>query len=194
MTAEARRTSIVVAASELFAKVGYQRCRMSDVAARVGVTEPVVFQNFGSKASLYAAVLEYAATEMSAALRTSGQAAGSISAALHQLVTPEHLDRLHASGAPGALFADAVSLTTEPGVTAAARKAMRRVADALADLLSEGQANGDIRASLDPVATAWWILSLIASQRFRATLMPSRVRLDPQLAALTLAGIATTCD
>ncbi len=115
MSAEARRTTIVIAASELFAKVGYQRCRMSDVANRVGVT-------------------------------------------------------------------------------ASARKGMRRVADALADLLAEGQATGEIRASLDPAAAAWWLLSLIASQRFRAALMPSRGRLDPQLAAITLAAITTTTD
>jgi AcrR family transcriptional regulator len=192
MSAEARRTSIVAAATELFATVGYQRCRMSDVAARIGVTEPVVFQNFGSKALLYAAVLEHVATEMATRLRTASQHAGSVSAALHGLLSPRHLDRMHTSGAPGTLFADAAWLTTEPAVTAAARRGMRRIADALADLLSEGQANGEIRASLDPATGAWWLLSVIASQQFRATLMPRRVRLDPELAAIALAAITTT--
>jgi AcrR family transcriptional regulator len=41
---------------------------VSEVAARVGVTEPVIFQNFGSKAALFAAVIERAAAEVRAAL------------------------------------------------------------------------------------------------------------------------------
>ena len=41
----------------MFAEAGYRAGKVSDVAARVGVTEPVIFQNFGSKAALFAAVL-----------------------------------------------------------------------------------------------------------------------------------------
>ena len=52
MTAEQRRTSILDAATEVFAAAGYRAGKVSDVAARVGVTEPVIFQNFGSKAAL----------------------------------------------------------------------------------------------------------------------------------------------
>jgi AcrR family transcriptional regulator len=63
-----RRETILDAAAEVFAQVGYRAAKVSDVAARVGVTEPVVFQNFGSKAVLFAAVLERAAAEVRASL------------------------------------------------------------------------------------------------------------------------------
>src|SRR5215471_14679276 len=53
-----RRESILRAATTVFAQAGYRAAKVSDVAARVGVTEPVIFQNFGSKAALYAAVLD----------------------------------------------------------------------------------------------------------------------------------------
>ena len=61
LTAEQRRESILNAATEVFAAAGYRAAKVSDVAARIGVSEPVIFQNFGSKEALYAAVLDRAA-------------------------------------------------------------------------------------------------------------------------------------
>ena|SRR5215469_9999964 len=43
--------------------------RVSEVAARVGVSEPVIFQNFGSKAALYTAVLGRVASQVRTELR-----------------------------------------------------------------------------------------------------------------------------
>jgi AcrR family transcriptional regulator len=177
LAAADRRASIVAAAGELFAELGYQRCRVSDVAARLGITEPVVFQNFGSKAGLYAAVLNDAADTMVAELhRLLDDDGASVLAVLGEILAPGHLERIHAQGSPGALFADAVALTTEPGIEEAARRGMRKVADALADLVRRGQAQGEISADVDPAAAAWGMLSLIASHRFRNVVMPDRKR------------------
>ena len=68
LTAEERRETILEAATEVFAASGYRAGKVSDVAARIGVTEPVIFQNFGSKAALFAAVLERAAAEIRSSL------------------------------------------------------------------------------------------------------------------------------
>jgi AcrR family transcriptional regulator len=68
LPAAERRETILRAASAVFAESGYRAAKVSDVAARVGVTEPVIFQNFGSKAALFAAVIERAAAEVRAAL------------------------------------------------------------------------------------------------------------------------------
>jgi AcrR family transcriptional regulator len=177
LAAADRRASIVAAAGELFAELGYQRCRVSDVAARLGITEPVAFQNFGSKAGLYAAVLNDAADTMVAELhRLLDDDGASVLAVLGEILAPGHLERIHAQGSPGALFADAVALTTEPGIEEAARRGMRKVADALADLVRRGQAQGEISADVDPAAAAWGMLSLIASHRFRNVVMPDRKR------------------
>jgi AcrR family transcriptional regulator len=177
LAAADRRASIVAAAGELFAELGYQRCRVSDVAARLGITEPVVFQNFGSKAGLYAAVLNDAADTMVAELhRLLDDDGAPVLAVLGEILAPGHLERIHAQGSPGALFADAVALTTEPGIEEAARRGMRKVADALADLVRRGQAQGEISADVDPAAAAWGMLSLIASHRFRNVVMPDRKR------------------
>ena len=68
LPAAERRETILRAAAEVFAAAGYRAAKVSDVAQRVGVTEPVIFQNFGSKAGLFAAVVERAAAEARASL------------------------------------------------------------------------------------------------------------------------------
>jgi AcrR family transcriptional regulator len=50
---EAKRNSIVVAATTLFAQRGYHRARMDDVAAALGISKGSVFQHFGSKEQLF---------------------------------------------------------------------------------------------------------------------------------------------
>jgi AcrR family transcriptional regulator len=177
LAAADRRASIVAVAGELFAELGYQRCRVSDVASRLGITEPVVFQNFGSKAGLYAAVLTDAADALVAELQAlADDRSASVIALLAEILAPGHIARMHAQGLPGALFADAVALTTEPSVEEAARRGIRNVADALADLVRHGQAQGEISPDVDPPAVAWAMLSLIASHRFRNVAMPDRQR------------------
>src|ERR1700722_7544356 len=63
LPAAERRGTILRAAAEMFAESGYRAAKVSDVAARVGVSEPVIFQNFGSKSALFAAVIGRAAAQ-----------------------------------------------------------------------------------------------------------------------------------
>lgn len=58
MTREKRRTVIARAAEELFAQHGYAEASMDAIAKRAGVTAPVIYQHFGSKAGLHLALLE----------------------------------------------------------------------------------------------------------------------------------------
>jgi AcrR family transcriptional regulator len=88
MPAAERRETILRAAAEVFAEAGYRAGKVSDVAARVGVTEPVIFQNFGSKAALFAAVLERAAAEVRASLDEMAAGAGSASGLLAHVLGP----------------------------------------------------------------------------------------------------------
>ena len=77
MPAAERRETILRAAAEVFAVAGYRAAKVSDVAARIGVTEPVIFQNFGSKAALFAAVVERAAAEVRNSLDELAEGFGS---------------------------------------------------------------------------------------------------------------------
>jgi AcrR family transcriptional regulator len=175
----------------VFSEVGYQRGTMSEVARRVGVTEPVVFQNFGTKPAVFAAVLDDATERATAAMRAGVAACGSVGAWLTEFLGPEHLGRDHARGAHAVLFAEAMSHATEPAVKDAIRRTHRTVARTLVDLLARGQREGSVRPGLDPRVCAWWLLSFLASQGFRAAAMPDRSRLEPQLGAMTLQMLTT---
>jgi AcrR family transcriptional regulator len=87
LPAAERRETILRSAAELFAQVGYRAAKVSDVAGRVGVSEPVIFQNFGSKAALFAAVVERAAAEVTASLDDLAAGFGSASGLLAHVLT-----------------------------------------------------------------------------------------------------------
>lgn len=187
--AEQRRESILRAAVEVFGAHGYRAGKVSDVAARVGVTEPVIFQNFGSKAALYAAVIERTVEEVNAHLDATLQRRGSAAAVLLHVLAPGRPSREHPSPLHAALFADAVALAAEPLLKEPAARAAQSVAQHLADLVRRGQSDGDIDSSIAPDAAAWMLLSVLAGRPARTTLMPKRKGLEHDVSALALLAL-----
>lgn len=192
LSAEERRASILVAAMDVFAEHGYQRGKVSEIAARVGVTEPVVFQNFGSKAALFAAVVDAASARICTELSDQVTAGTPVASLLADVISPAHLDRLHARGSLGVLFADSVAPAAEPAVAEAGRSAVRRIADAVADMLRHGQAAGDIAPEVDPAAAAWLLVSLVSARPLRLAAMggDDRERLEDTVAAMAISLLA----
>jgi AcrR family transcriptional regulator len=125
---------------------------------------------------------------VSAELQALVEHFGSVPDLLAHALSPSHVQRLHASPSHGVLFADAVTLTAAPDLPELARRAVRTVADHLADLLRRGQADGDIRAELDPEAAAWLLLSVLSARPFRAA-MPDSDRLEDGATALALRAL-----
>jgi AcrR family transcriptional regulator len=114
MTAEERRESILVAAGELFAEVGYLRGKTAAVARKIGVSEPVVFQNFGTKATLFAAVVDRAADHICRMVERFTDTGVPVSGLLRMMLDPEHLKHVHSAGSVGAIFAYASTIHDEP--------------------------------------------------------------------------------
>jgi AcrR family transcriptional regulator len=167
LSAAARRQTILDAATPIFVSAGYEQARMATIADRVGVTEPVIFQNFGSKPGLFAAVLDEAAGLVSEHVRALSEQFDDAVEWLGHLLNAEHLDRLHTSPMFGVLFADAHRLRTEAGVAAALLRAVNRFADAAADVLAGAQAKGTIREDVPPTTLAWLVVSLVQARQFR---------------------------
>jgi AcrR family transcriptional regulator len=198
MPAARRRETILTAAAEVFAEAGYRAARISDIAARIGVTEPVVFQNFGSKPALFAAVLEHAAGDARDFLdqaATRPVAAGGLLA--HVLCHPPagHLPggpEPAGHGAPGlafgVLFADAIGVAADPALADVSGQVLRALAGHLADLVRRGQEDGSVRAGLAPEAAAWLLISVLAARPLREAAMPAG--LEPQVAELAV-GLLT---
>ena len=101
MSAGQRRESILKAAIEVFTTAGYRAGKVSDVAARVGVTEPVIFQNFGSKAALFAAVLDRVAEDLRTELDTLVKRHGSATELLTHVLSAPHTHGPHLLSAQG---------------------------------------------------------------------------------------------
>jgi AcrR family transcriptional regulator len=203
LAAAQRRETILRAAAEVFAEAGYRSARVSDVAQRIGVTEPVIFQNFGSKAALFAAVVERAAAEVRTSLDDLAPALGSASGLLaHVLTGPVHGQPGHAAPGRdrgprdagqagtgyGVLFSDAAALAADPELSGPARSAVRAVAAHLADLIQRAQADGGLRADADPQAAAWLLVSVLSARRLRAAAMPAG--LERAVIALVLQALA----
>jgi AcrR family transcriptional regulator len=189
LTAERRRESILDAATEVFAAAGYRAAKVSDVAARIGVSEPVIFQNFGSKEALYAAVLDRVADGVRSEMQAWASHHGPGAELLAHVLSPSRASGQHAPGAHAMLFGDAATLLADPGLTEPARRTARSLAGHLADLVRRGQADGSIRADADPEAAAWMLLSVLSARPWRAAVMPGPGRLEGDVADLALQAL-----
>jgi AcrR family transcriptional regulator len=58
LSSDERRASIIDAACKLFSEKGFRGTTTRELAATVGVTEPVLYEHFKTKRDLYAAIIE----------------------------------------------------------------------------------------------------------------------------------------
>jgi AcrR family transcriptional regulator len=58
MTGQERRTQLLDIGRKLFAERGFEGTAIEEVAARAGVSKPVVYEHFGGKEGLYAVVVD----------------------------------------------------------------------------------------------------------------------------------------
>jgi AcrR family transcriptional regulator len=164
--AAARRETILAAAIPEFAAAGYDRTRISDIAVKVGVTEPVVFQNFGSKSGLFVAVLERMSDDVVRYLAVLGEHSPDVAELLTTLLAHEHQDQMHGPGAFGTVFAEAAN-SPESSICKAGRRAHARTVQAVVELLFRGQHEGSIRDDVEATTLGWLLLSQIHARQFR---------------------------
>ncbi|QXT63437.1 TetR/AcrR family transcriptional regulator [Tessaracoccus palaemonis] len=76
MSAAERREQLIAIARELFAERGFEGTSVEEIAARAGVSKPVVYEHFGGKDGAYAVVVDRETqvlhTSIRAALSTPG--------------------------------------------------------------------------------------------------------------------------
>lgn len=58
LTGPERRAQLLEVGRELFASRGYEATAIEEVAAQAGVSKPIVYEHFGAKEGLYAAIVE----------------------------------------------------------------------------------------------------------------------------------------
>ena len=68
LSSQARRAAILDAAVRLFSEKGFRGVTTRELAAAVGVSEPVLYQHFETKRDLYHAIIEERAVQGERAL------------------------------------------------------------------------------------------------------------------------------
>jgi AcrR family transcriptional regulator len=63
LSSEERKASIVNAAKQLFAEKGFRGTTTREIAASLGVTEPVLYEHFRTKSELYSAIIDHCSQE-----------------------------------------------------------------------------------------------------------------------------------
>lgn len=64
MTSKQRREQLITVARGLFARRGYDATSIEEIAAKAGVSKPVVYEHFGGKEGLYAVVVDREVSRM----------------------------------------------------------------------------------------------------------------------------------
>jgi len=131
----ARRAQLLESALDVFAAQGYHAAAMDDIAAKAGVSKPVLYQHFPGKFELYLALLESACDAIientRAALRSTHdnklRVAGTM-AAFYDYVTAD-------TGAFRLVFESDV--TSEPLVRAQVERVTTECAEAITEVIAE---------------------------------------------------------
>lgn len=146
-----RRLRILGAAAQCFAKSGFARTRIDDVAQSAGVSRALVYNHFGSKEELARQVCDHLLDDWSSAvdraLEDAKSARDALVAWLRVNLSEERRPLLSALVAP-----DAAPVLADWEV--AAERAMDVWRGKLEGLLERGIAAGEFRADLDVPATA----------------------------------------
>jgi AcrR family transcriptional regulator len=146
-----RRLRILGAAAQCFAKSGFARTRIEEVAINAGVSRALVYNHFGSKEELARQVCDHLLDDWSSAvdraLEDAKTARDALAAWLRVNLSEERRPLLTALVAP-----DAAPVLAD--WDAAAARAMEEWRAKLEALLQRGIATGEFRSDLDVPATA----------------------------------------
>jgi len=163
----ARRTQLLAAAQEVFIANGYHGAAMDDIAARAGVSKPVLYQHFPGKLELYLALIDAQTDELY----------GQITAALAS--TEDNQQRIHGvlaayfdfiddatGGVPGAFrLLYESDLGNDPQVRERVERRERAIMHAVADVVADDTGLARPEAELLAVALTgvsqvvarWWL-------------------------------------
>lgn len=184
MARSATREKLFGAAIELIAESGLAATTVDQIAERAGVAKGTVYYNFGSKAALFAALLEHGVDRLAAALRDAAAGKAPLEA-LEAVVAAE----LAFIGEHESFARLLIAETWRSGGDwqRTARLIRERAIGVLADVLRDAVAAGDLRADLDTgtAASAVFGMVLTVALDWRA-LQPGRPLADVRTTLLDL--------
>lgn len=157
--ASERRRLIVEAALAVFATRSYTAATTADVARAARVAQATIFKHFATKRDLFLAVLERT-TEL--VLARWGEAMTGAETPLEGLNKIAETYALMAAKEHTAFRVriQAVAESDDPVIAEAARASYLAIADFLQRQIEAAKEAGQLPASVDPAAAAWFFLSV----------------------------------
>ncbi len=158
-----RREKIMVAARNVFAKYGYAKARIDDIAAAASVAKGTVFWHFHDKATLFRSVAGDVVThDLASTLYASRRSRSSLQCLDNLLdVFFKRLIAIHEESGSLVFELWSTAGTTVPGIGEFLVTAHKQWRDAIKDVLEDGRNRGEFSARLDLDATASLIMATL---------------------------------
>ncbi|MFF4237268.1 TetR/AcrR family transcriptional regulator [Actinomadura geliboluensis] len=184
MARSATREKLFASAIELIAESGLAATTVDQIAERAGVAKGTVYYNFGSKAALFSALLEYGVERLATALRDAASGKAPLDA-LEAVVAAELA--FIGEHEPFARVLIAETWRAGGDWQHAARLIRERAIEVVADVLRDAVTTGDLRRDLDTgtAASAVFGMVLTVALDWRA-LQPARPLTDVQATLMAL--------
>jgi AcrR family transcriptional regulator len=148
---EPRGRQIIREAARLFCEFGYAGTRMTDIASAIGVTKPIVYRHYASKQAIFETWLTTTvgskASDAAAALRTSQLPLNEMLATVIRIA-----NETRSSGEVVSIWRIAIGEADRfPDLAEMVRRVLfMPVTEALGEVFAQGQANGQVRAGIEP--------------------------------------------
>ncbi len=155
LPAAERRDALLETAARIFSERSYRRATTAEIAAEAGVSEPILYRHFPSKADLFMACIERGWGEMQArwaeALAAEPDPRTWV-ALTERIRTEEKKRRPQLAGLLAQAIVDAAE---DPAIETFMRMHVRRVHEYVAGVYAEAQKAGGMPPDRDVDAEAW---------------------------------------
>jgi len=156
-----RKQRILTAATELFAKQGFNGTATSEIARKAGVAQGTVFHHFKSKENLLISICDELVTEYVEGIKEAAQGPGTGWDALERIMRFSLNFLTDRTESITVAFRETRVLQHEPGdLHDHFADLMGQIIDVKKDCIERGQADGSIR-QVDPYKTAFLLYILI---------------------------------
>lgn len=157
LKAPQRREQLIEVATKLFADFGYEATTTAAIAKSAGVTEPILYRHFKSKAELFVAIVrsvsKQTVSSWQAMTARSNDPAERIRVVAESI--PQHVrdlaEQYH-------VLHGALAISRDKKVLAVIREHYATMEDFFCTVIKDGQSSGVFRADFDPKSAAWQLL------------------------------------
>lgn len=150
---------ILAAAEALFSEQGFDAVSMNSIAARAGVSKANIFHHFSSKNALYLAVVKEACKDSQTRVQLAEQSHASFAARLSHFARTQLQSMLEHGQTTRLILRELLKDGPERGRELAEEVFGQGFAQ-LVRMIREGQAQGELRAGVDPAAIAVMLIGM----------------------------------